>query len=117
VAIAGLSLVMHLLNVAGIVVIARSLGVEAPFGAIAAIAVPVMLLAMLPISFAGWGVREAAMVTGLGVLQVPPSLAMATSIGFGFSMILASLPGLFGVLHKDIKFQEASRFFSEAPRN
>jgi uncharacterized membrane protein YbhN (UPF0104 family) len=113
--IATLSLVMHLLNVFGIVVIARSLGVGASAN-VAAIAIPVMLLAMLPISFAGWGVREAAMVTGMGVLHISPSLALATSVGFGFSMIFASLPGLFGVLHKNIKIREVIRF-SQAPGN
>jgi uncharacterized membrane protein YbhN (UPF0104 family) len=113
--IVGLSLVMHLLNVFGIVVIARSLGVGESAN-VAAIAIPVMLLAMLPISFAGWGVREAAMVTGMGVLHISPSLALATSVGFGFSMIFASLPGLFGVLHKNTKIREAIRF-SQAPGN
>jgi uncharacterized membrane protein YbhN (UPF0104 family) len=114
-AIVGLSLVMHLLNVFGIVVIARSLGIGDSAN-VAAIAIPVMLLAMLPISFAGWGVREAAMVTGMGLLHVLPSLALATSVGFGFSMIFASLPGLFGLLHKNTKIREAIRFV-QAPGN
>jgi len=96
-AIAGLSLVMHLLNVFGIVIISRSLGVGESVN-VAAIAIPVMLLTMLPISFAGWGVREAAMVTGMGVLGIAPSLALATSVGFGISMILASVPGLFALV-------------------
>ncbi|MEA2898723.1 MAG: glycosyltransferase 2 family protein [Bradyrhizobium sp.] len=114
-AIVGLSLVMHLLNVFGIVIIARSLGIGDSAN-VAAIAIPVMLLAMLPISFAGWGVREAAMVTGMGLLHVLPSLALATSVGFGFSMIFASLPGLFGLLHKNTKIREAVRF-AQAPGN
>jgi uncharacterized membrane protein YbhN (UPF0104 family) len=112
-AIVTLSVVMHLLNVFGIVIIARSLGIDNSAD-VAAIAIPVMLLAMLPISFAGWGVREAAMVTGMGVLHVSPSLALATSVGFGFSMIFSSLPGLFGVLHKNTKIREAIRFSQAA---
>jgi uncharacterized membrane protein YbhN (UPF0104 family) len=114
--IAVLSLVMHLLNIFGIVVIARSLGISGPLSAVAAISIPVMLLAMLPISFAGWGVREAAMVTGMGLLHVPSELALAISVGFGLSMILASLPGLFCLLQKFTKFQAVERF-SEVPRN
>jgi uncharacterized membrane protein YbhN (UPF0104 family) len=114
-AIAGLSFIMHLLNVFGIVAIARSLGIEASLGDLAAVAIPVMLLAMLPISFAGWGVREAAMVTGMGLLQVSPSLALATSVSFGFSMILASLPGMLGLLHKDAKLRNAISFL-KAPK-
>jgi hypothetical protein len=58
---------MHLLNVAGMVLIARSLGAGASPWAMAAIMTPVMFLSMLPISIAGWGVRETAMITGLGL--------------------------------------------------
>jgi uncharacterized membrane protein YbhN (UPF0104 family) len=93
-AISTLSLVMHLLNVAGMVLIARSLGAGASPWAMAAIMTPVMFLSMLPISIAGWGVRETAMITGLGLLQVPAQLALATSVAFGLSMLLASLPGM-----------------------
>lgn len=114
--IAGLSLVMHLLNVFGIVVIALSLGVEAPMEAVAAIAVPVLLLAMLPISFAGWGVREAAVVTGFGQLHVPIALALATSVGFGLSMLLAGLLGMFSALNT-LSLRPGLVRPSELPRN
>lgn len=92
--IAGLSAVMHLLNVLGVVMIATCLGVKASPWMIGAITVPVMLLSMLPVSFAGWGVREAALVTGLGLLQVPADIALTISVSFGLSLVVASLPGV-----------------------
>jgi hypothetical protein len=94
IAIAALSLVMHLLNVAGLVLIACSLGAEASPWAMAAIITPVTLLAMLPISIAGWGIRETAVITGLGLVHVPAQIALAASVAFGVSMLLASLPGM-----------------------
>ena len=89
-----LSLAMQFLNLLCIVLIARALGATAPALMLGAVAVPVLVLSMLPISFAGWGLREAAMVTGLGLLDIPASVALTTSVGFGLSLLLASLPGL-----------------------
>lgn len=107
--IALLCLLMHLLNVTAIVTIALSLGVQAPIWTMVAVVVPVMLLSMLPISFAGWGVREAALITGFGLLQIPAELALATSVGFGLSVILASLPGLPALMHKHVRWQTLIR--------
>ena len=48
---------------------------------------------MLPISFAGWGVREGAMVTALGLVNIPINVSLASSILFGLFLLLISLPG------------------------
>lgn len=114
--ILALSLVMHLCNITGIVAIALAMGAQASIWAMAAIAVPVMLLALLPISFAGWGVREAALITGFGLLHLPAALALAISIGFGMSVILASLPGMFVLMQKQIDWQALFRS-PELPRS
>lgn len=53
----------------------------------------VLLLSTLPISIAGWGVREGVMVAGLGFLGVPPESALVLSILFGLVVIAGSLPG------------------------
>ena len=44
------------------------------------------------------GVREAATVTALGLLQVPTQTTLTASVGFGLSNILASLPGIMVLL-------------------
>jgi glycosyltransferase 2 family protein len=54
---------------------------------------PVTLLATLPISIGGWGVREAAMVTFLGFVGVSPSAAVVLSIQVGLLAVVLSLPG------------------------
>jgi len=54
---------------------------------------PVTLIQLLPVSLAGWGVRETALVVALGAFGVPAEAALATSILLGLCMILAGLPG------------------------
>lgn len=54
---------------------------------------PVLLVMTLPISIAGWGVREQAMVTAFGLIGVPGDGALALSIMFGLSGLLIGLPG------------------------
>ncbi len=54
---------------------------------------PVMLITMIPISIAGWGVREGAMVVVFGFIGVPQADALVLSVLIGLLFILISLPG------------------------
>jgi len=54
---------------------------------------PVMLVTTLPVSIAGWGVRELAMVQAFGLVGVPPEAATAISIMLGFVTLAFALPG------------------------
>jgi len=54
---------------------------------------PVILVSVLPVSIAGWGVREGAMVVAFGFVHVPPGAAFAVSVLFGLTLAVASLPG------------------------
>lgn len=54
---------------------------------------PVILITVVPVSIAGWGVREGAMVVAFGFLNVPASAAFAVSVLFGLTLAVASLPG------------------------
>jgi len=54
---------------------------------------PVILVATLPISIAGWGAREVAMVTVFGLIGVPSAQATALSVLFGLATLLIALPG------------------------
>ena len=54
---------------------------------------PVMLISALPISIAGWGVREGAMIVGLGLAGVPGEQALALSIQFALAGSAVSLLG------------------------
>src|ERR1700757_2077051 len=54
---------------------------------------PLMLIQLLPISLAGWGVREAVLVVALAPFGVPAEAALATSVLLGLCLIASSLPG------------------------
>ena len=73
--------------------IARSLGLGV--GPVPMIAVTSMmtLVVALPISVAGWGVREISLVALLGLLGVDREAALALSVELGLISTLLSLPG------------------------
>ena len=54
---------------------------------------PVILVMTIPISMAGWGIREGAMVNLLAMVGVAESDALALSIIFGLLTVLTALPG------------------------
>lgn len=71
-----------------------AIGVDLPWWAWAAAAVPIFLLATLPVSFGGWGTREAASVVALGALGVGAPQAVAVSMLYGLAALVQALGGL-----------------------
>ena len=58
------------------------------------IIVPITTLIMvLPISISGWGLREGAMIVGMGYLDIPAESAFALSLMYGILLLLIALPG------------------------
>jgi uncharacterized membrane protein YbhN (UPF0104 family) len=76
--------------------LARSLHLDVPFVDFVLLMPPVMLVASLPISVGGWGVREGSMVVALASAGVASASALLISIELGLLTALLSLPG--GVL-------------------
>ena len=89
----GFSLLINFLNLALFYVIGQGLGVQLRFLDCLVLLPPVFLIAMLPISVAGWGVREGLVIVALGLAGVPPSSSLAISVCFGLGLIVISLPG------------------------
>jgi uncharacterized membrane protein YbhN (UPF0104 family) len=52
-----------------------------------------MLVSMAPISLAGWGVREGAMIVGLGLAGIVPADALAVSVAYGLLQLALGLLG------------------------
>lgn len=73
--------------------IALSLGITIAPTAVIAVFSIVAVLAALPISVAGWGVREVSVVALLGLLGVDREAALILSVEFGLLNTLLSLPG------------------------
>lgn len=88
-----LSIVGHLISVVVFYLLADSLALGVSFLDCLVMVPSVLLLATVPVSVAGWGVREGAMVAAFGLLGVPAGGAAAASVLFGIGMAITALPG------------------------
>jgi uncharacterized protein (TIRG00374 family) len=88
-----ISVVLQIVQIASVYAIAAALGIKVSF-AVIMIALPaVLLISSLPVSLAGWGVREQSMVLALGAMGMASTDALAISVVLGLSWIVIGLPG------------------------
>ena len=88
-----LSVIGQLIAAAALGLLAQELQIRvSPIG-VMVVTFGAMLAATIPISIAGWGVREGALVFLFGMYDVPAQTAFAVSILFGACLLLASAPG------------------------
>ncbi len=92
--VAGQSIAVHLLLVAAAALLLDGMGRPLGFGVLVALVPMVMLFAVVPVSIAGWGVREGAMVVALGYAGVAADDALAVSILLGLGLFATGLPGV-----------------------
>lgn len=88
-----LSVVVHLNSIMAMGVLALAVGVEAHWLAFVIIVPLASLLMTVPVSVAGWGVREGVMVVGLGYAGIQPEQAVALSVLYGLLLLAVALPG------------------------
>jgi len=88
-----ISILIHLISVIAVMIMAAGLGINVEWGGFLLIIPLVTLMMVVPISIAGWGVREGVMVVGFGYLGVAPEAALALSILYGLLMLVVALPG------------------------
>lgn len=91
--ILGWSLLAHINITLGVFFLAYGLGIDVTWVDCMALIPVVILVTTLPISIAGWGVRELAMVQAFGLIGVASNEATLLSLLFGFVGLFASLPG------------------------
>lgn len=88
-----LSFVVHALTVTAVWCVAQSISLPVSFSNLFLLILPVVLISMLPISIAGWGVRETAMMVAFGYAGLPESGGVNISLLFGATTFLL---GVFG---------------------
>ena len=88
-----ISVVLQIVQITSVYAIAIAVGVEVGFTAIMIALPAVLLVSSLPISLAGWGVREQSMVLALGAMGMAATEALAISVLLGLSWIVIGLPG------------------------
>lgn len=91
-------LTVHIAAVLSIHLLLRATGAEVGILETLVVMPAVFLTMLIPISVAGWGLREGAFVVFLGVVGVSGEISVAVSILFGLIQIVISLPGGFLVL-------------------
>jgi hypothetical protein len=106
-----LSVVVHLLAISAFFMNGRAVGLDFPFQVYLALVPPVVLLTILPISLAGWGVREGAMVGFFMLVGADKTKVLAFSLLCGLTMLASSLPGL--VIYLTQAGEKGSRQYSE----
>ena len=87
------ALAQHLLRVGVLAALATGLGLDIPLATLFAFATAALLMAMVPISFGGWGIREIAFVYLLGAAGVSAEAALSLSIAFGLLRVLMGVIG------------------------
>ncbi len=90
----GLAMLIHFLTALMVLVLALALNISAPLSSFFMLVPPVILISVVPVSLAGWGMREATMVVAFGFVAVAPQEALILSIYFGLVTLVSSLPGL-----------------------
>ncbi|MFN4283660.1 MAG: YbhN family protein [Alphaproteobacteria bacterium] len=96
-----LALAIQALSVAIFYLLFRGLGLTLSWRECFAVVPMVMLITMIPISFAGWGLRESALIIALAGHGFAESDVLAASIAFGLAILAASLPGAVAWLRSD----------------
>ena len=94
-AIAALSLLVHILAVVIAWCVVQSIAAPVGFGQTFLLIPPVMLITMLPISIAGWGVREATMGLAFGYAGLMTEEGVNISLLYGaVSFVAGAIGGL-----------------------
>lgn len=96
----GLSVFMQMAISFSIWILAIGVGARIGFMECIVLVPFVILASMLPISVAGWGVREGAMVFAFGFAGVDSTTALTISILFGIVVAATGLPGGLLWLHE-----------------
>jgi glycosyltransferase 2 family protein len=107
--IAVFSILVHVLTVVIAWCVVQSIAAPVLFGQVFQLVPPVMLITMLPISIAGWGVREATMGLAFGYAGLMANEGVKVSLLFGaVSFIVGAIGGLVWIFSAEKAAQGAA---------
>lgn len=86
-----LSLGIHCIGAVCLWYLALAVGVETDYMTILGVLPIISLVQLVPISIAGWGIREGTVVALFSILGIDASLALLVSLIWGFSIACAAL--------------------------
>lgn len=110
----GIGLAVHMSSILAFVLLAWAFHVSLPFIVAIAVLPALLFVAGIPISIAGWGVREGGMVAGFALVGLPGIDALILSISFGLGELGVGLIGGVLWLMSDIR-RPVTSFSPSAP--
>jgi uncharacterized membrane protein YbhN (UPF0104 family) len=87
------SLLIHALSATAAWCVAKAVAAPLEWSQALLLVLPVWLIATIPLSIAGWGTRETAMVLAFGYAGLPESDGLIVSVLLGIAMFAAGLLG------------------------
>lgn len=87
------SLLIHATSVIAVWCLAKASAAPLTLSEALFLFLPVLLIATVPLSIAGWGTREAAMVLAFGYAGLPASDGLVVSVLWGIAVFITGLPG------------------------
>ena len=90
-----ISIVIHFFVALAVWLLAQSMQIQLGIVHVLLLMPVILFVTAIPISIAGWGLRESTMVVVFGMVGVPTESAISLSLSFGLAMLVASLPGGF----------------------
>lgn len=106
--IIGLAVLAQMIPVGALYLIAKGSGLDLPPTSFLIYGPLTMLISTIPLSFAGWGMREGGLVYLFSLYNVPASEALAVSVVFGGLMVVASLPGSLAIFYPNSRVRDAA---------
>ena len=100
------ALLFVLANLVVFVAAARSLGSTLPLSTLLPLIAPVLLAMMLPVTVAGWGLREAAAALLWGLSGLSATEGIAIAVTYGLLFLLAALPGAWPLLFGNLSLAQ-----------
>jgi uncharacterized membrane protein YbhN (UPF0104 family) len=88
-----LSALIHFIGGFSVFLIAKSIGITIAAMTCISLFPFIILATVLPISFAGWGVREGAAILAFGLVGVSPEDALSISVLLGVVLAINGIPG------------------------
>ncbi len=90
-----MTILTHLFSVIAFYYLALGVGMHYGLITFLVIVPPVILLTLIPVTLAGWGVREGAMIGLFTLIGADKTMVLSMSILYGLALIVTSLPGLY----------------------
>ena len=72
---------------------ARAVGVDTPFPELLPLVAPVLMTMLIPVTVAGWGLREGAAAVLWGAVGLAAADGVVVSVAYGLLVLIGSLPG------------------------